>query len=182
MILKQQKLANLRIFPHSTYVLKIGLWHLNHQVIYAHAYHFKTKINHLSLLNLPWFIFENVHVFCLIQIITQNQFYFLLYIFRFFSVGYPHRAFIFKKDYQCRPPNNLLVNIFAKMIFNFSGRKSFTAMTVLIAHWLWATCVPHPSNSCIKWPPVRRLCRILHHTYCLRSWVVQHCLFSNRDC
>ncbi len=179
---KTAKTGKFSRFP-TLFVLKIGLWHLNRQVIHAHAYHLKKIISHLSLLNLPWFIFENVHVFGFIQIITQNQFYFLLYTL-FFSVGYDlyiprlltHRASLLKKDYQCRPPNNLLVNIFAKVIFDFSGRKSFTAMAILIAHWLCATSfqLMHQMATCQN--------TMQNHTYCLRSWDGQHFLFNRRDC
>jgi hypothetical protein len=37
------------------------------------------KISHLSLLNMLWFTFENVYVFCLTQNNIENRFFILLY-------------------------------------------------------------------------------------------------------
>ncbi len=45
------------------------------------------NIGHLSLLNLAWFRFENVHVFCLIQNIIENNFFFYCTA-SFFFLGY----------------------------------------------------------------------------------------------
>jgi hypothetical protein len=104
----------------------------------------KQKRNsHLSLLTLPWFSFENGHVYCLIQNV-KNRFYFLLYSFIYFlTLSYGlyisklpmHRAFILKKDYQCRPPNKRLVSIFG--IFSadkfYHGECTYTYIRMILS-------------------------------------------------
>jgi hypothetical protein len=106
---KQQKLANLHIFKFCshTFCIEDRALILNLNVVHAHAIHIKKNI-HLSLLNLPWFSFENVHVFCLRQNKIKYKIFYSTAQLYFLFLGYDlknpnllfHRPLILKKNFN----------------------------------------------------------------------------------